>query len=253
MMKIVSKLFALVALLISPVALFGQTNDLNAPLPTLDSLVARVIEQSKKEGEMDRTFKQHYSYKRSRITENHTEEGVLTSHEEKTGDKHPHGPAPTNRVASVSGTNSTSADPKFGKSDMALLNTNLLNRFELTLVGRRIVDGRPALLVDFKPKSKTLPESGIKDRFINHAAGRLWIDEADATVTEANVRLTEQVNVFGGLVGAIWKFNGNLRRSRTDDGLWYLTDFVWHLEGREVLATKIIDFHERWTNVTKTQ
>ena len=243
----------LMALLSSPAALPAQTNAPDAPLPPLDALVSRVIEQAQKENEMEYTFKQHYSYKRSRITEYHAADGTLDSHEVKTGDKHPRALYLTNGLAGASSTNSIPPGTKFGKSDLALLNREFITRFNLTLVGRRIINGRPALVVDFKPKSVNLPENSIKDRFINHVAGRLWIDEADAALVQANIHLTEKVNVFGGLVGAVWKFNATLQRSRTDDGLWYLRDFVWHLEGREVLDDKFVDYHEQWTNVTKTR
>jgi len=252
-MKLLLKMIVLMALLISTATLPAQTNVLEAPLPSLDALVSRVIKQAQKENEMEYTFKQHYSYKRSRITEYHTADGALDSHEEKTGDKHPRALSLTNPPVSASGTNSIPPGTKFGKSDLALLDRELINRFNMTLVGRRILNGRPALVVDFKPKSGNLPENSIKDRFINHVAGRLWIDEADAALAQANIHLTEKVNVFGGLVGAVWKFNGTLQRSRTDDGLWYLHDFVWHLEGREVLDDKIVDYHEQWSNVTKTR
>jgi hypothetical protein len=252
-MKTYLQMLTLLALLITSRGLFAQTNAPDAPLPLLDALVTRVIEQAQKESKMDHDFKQHYSYKRTRVTEYHSADGALDSHEEKSSDKHPRVFALTNPPTSLTISNSVPPEAKFGKSDLALLDRDLVNRFHLTLVGRKLVNGRPALVVDFKPKSGELPEKNIKDRFINHAAGRIWIDEADAALSQANVHLTQKISVFGGLAGAVWKFNGTLQRERTDDGLWHLHDFSWHLEGREVLENKIVDFHEQWLNVVKTR
>ena len=67
------------------------------------------------------------------------------------------------------------------------------------MVGRRIV-------VDFKPLNDHLPVNQFADKFINKAAGRVWIDEEDYAIAQAHLHLTQQVNVLGGLVGAVWKF-----------------------------------------------
>src|SRR6185369_6835568 len=138
-MKLLLKMIVFMALLISAATLPAQTNAPDAPLPSLDALVSRVIEQAKKESEMEHTFKQHYSYKRSRITEYHAADGTLDSHELKTGDKHPRALPITNGLAGAAGTNSVPPVTKFGKSDLALLDRQLINRFSLTLVGRKIV------------------------------------------------------------------------------------------------------------------
>ena len=106
-------------------------------------------------------------------------------------------------------------------------------------------------MLDFKPAKKDLPERNIKDRFINKAAGRVWVDEADYVIAKAEVYLTEAVNVVGGLVGAVWKFNYSFDRERTSEGLWFTRAVDWHLEGREVILHRAIDYHEGKTGVRK--
>ena len=106
-------------------------------------------------------------------------------------------------------------------------------------------------MLEFKPAKKNLPERNIKDRFINKAAGRVWVDEADYVIAKADVHLTESVNVVGGLVGAVWKFNYSFDRERTSDGLWFTRAVDWHLEGREVVFRRAIDYHEGKTGVRK--
>ena len=96
---------------------------------------------------------------------------------------------------------------------------DLAGRFQFTLVGREVVNGRPALVLDFKPADKNLPVRNFKDHFINKAAGRIWVDKADYAIARADLHLTERVNVLGGLVGAVWKFTYSFDRERTADGL----------------------------------
>jgi hypothetical protein len=131
------------------------------------------------------------------------------------------------------------------------LNEDLLKRFDFTLSGREVVNGRPALIVDFKPASRKPPEKSIKDRFINKAAGRVWVDEADYAMVKADLHLTEKVNVVGGLVGAVAKFTLSIQRERTPEGLWFIRKQNWHLEGREVFIRRQVDYHEEYKDVRK--
>jgi hypothetical protein len=65
------------------------------------------------------------------------------------------------------------------------------------------------------------------------------------------VHLTEKVNVVGGLVGSIWKFDYGFDRVRTADGLWFTHGVDWHLEGREVIVRRTVDYHEGKSEVRK--
>jgi len=111
------------------------------------------------------------------------------------------------------------------------------------------VQGRPALVLDFKPASKNLPERNLKDKFINQVAGRVWLDEADAAVAKADLHLTRRVNLVGGLVGAVSKFTCTVARERTEDGYWYVRATHWQLEGREVIFQRIVRYCEERTDV----
>ena len=245
--------------LVAPVS-YGSQGDEARPLPTIDSVLERVAEQAKKEGEIEREFKQHYSYKRSKETVYRNADGDVKKRVAKTGTRIP---KPTT-IASVSEPSKTRTqaarspndnrftekDRAFEKSDFELAG-ELFDRFDFTLIGREIVDGRSALVVDFKPVEKDLPEHGIKDKFINRAAGRVWVDEEDYALVKADLHLTDRVNVIGGLVGAVWKFHYDFLRKRTDDGLWFSSAVNWHLEGRELFFRRTIDYHEENTDVKR--
>jgi hypothetical protein len=262
-MKLMSPTIGLAVLLASPMPLVAQGNDLAAPLPPIGLVLQRAMEESCRESDREHVFKQHYSYTRTRVTEYRNSDGDLKSIEEKTNESQPRAAAPPARPVQTTGR--APATPSagvtlegenvrgkaFDRNDF-LLNPNLLNRFEFTLAGRELINGRPALMVDFQPKSGVLPEQSIKDRFINRTAGRVWVDEQDYALVKVDLHLTQRVNVFGGLVGAVWKCTYSFDRARTDDGFWFVRHVDWHLEGRAVIIRRIVDYHEQWTNVRKT-
>lgn len=228
---------------------------LDTPLPSLDSIIPGMIDKANQDNADEHTFKNHYSFTRTRINDTLNSSGTVTSHTAKSSDKTPwptnappkvrkHRPAPT--------IGDDQKQDQFDKNDF-VLTRDIVDRFALTMTNREIINGRPTLVIHFTPKSGTLPDNNIKDRFINHAAGTLWIDEQDHAVAKADVHLTQQVNVFGGLAGAVWKFHFTLNRGRTEDGLYYVNSMDWHLEGREVLFSRYLNYHEAWTNVRKTQ
>ena len=236
------------------------------PLPSAESVLRRVVENYEKENDNDRLFGQRYSYTRTKVTEYRNSKGELKKRELKKSANNPSVVSVTNRPQpvmskpepskdatrsdGVTDTHSNVRGKAFEKRDFTL-NDDLLSRFQFTLAGREMVNGRPMLILEFKPADKKLPERHIKDKFINKAAGRLWVDEADYVLAKADVHLTETVNVVGGLVGAVWKFIYTFSRERLPDGLWFTRDVDWHLEGREIVVRRSVEYHERKTGVRK--
>jgi hypothetical protein len=245
----------------------ATANSAESPLPPVDAVLQRVVERAQIEDDQEREFKARYYYVRSKATEFRSARGELKKREAKTGANQPTGvpaanrPATTAQVKSnldsdvdpsppVTDTHSNVRGRAFEKSEFPL-NDDLLKRFQFTLAGREVLNGRPALIVDFQPAQKKQPVRNFKDRFINKAAGRAWVDEADYALVKADLYLTERVNVVGGLVGAVWKFTYGFIRERTPDSLWFTRHSNWHLEGREVFVRRIVDFHEERTDVRK--
>jgi hypothetical protein len=251
--------------LLAPLALLTQCFA-DPPLPPLATVLNAVVRQSEKESENERAFNQRYDYTRTKVTEYRNGKGELKKREERIIANHPSAvpvafrtPPTASRTGpnlggekseAVSDTRSNVRGKAFEKKDFSL-NDDLLGRFEFDLVGRNTINGRPTLVLEFKPAKKNLPERSIKDRFINKAAGRIWVDEADSIIAKADVHLTESVYVVGGLVGAVWKFHYSFDRERTSDGLWFTRTVDWHLEGREVVLRRAIDYHEGKSDVRK--
>lgn len=262
-MSLVSRIFLVAAFAGAPFAFLNAHSV--EPLPSVDFVLKRVVERSENEEANERSFKQSYTYTRTKITEHRNADGALRKREAKTSEHVPK-PAPAQppperptpaevRLQSpkeAGGHESNARGKAFDRKDFAL-DDELLSRFQFTLVGRETINGRPVLALDLKPASRNLPERSIKDRFINRAAGRVWIDEAEFALVKARLFLTERVNVVGGLVGAVWGFNYALNRERTDDGLWFTRDVDWTLEGRQVMSQRKVEYREQITGVRKTE
>ena len=264
-MKTIFPILAILLSLARPAT--AQTNETaltdDKPLPTIDFLLQRVIARAvNKEDKNDNLFDMNYQYTRTRTWEYRNSRGEVVSRNEKSSfENKPQRLAaqaanppvqkktvpPKNEP--LSETHSNIRGKALKVKDYSI--PNLVTRFQLTLVGREMLNGRPSLVVDFKPASDNLPAHSLADKFINKAAGRVWIDEADYAIAQAKLYLTKQVNVLGGLVGAVWKFTYEFTRLRTPEGYWFARSLDWHLEGREVVFNRIVDYHERKLNEQK--
>jgi hypothetical protein len=257
-----------IAIMLAMPHLLVAQSDIAAPLPLVETVLRRVVEQSKNEAANEREFKELYAYKRTKVTEYSNSKGKLAKRDEQKSVRNPLFIPVANRPprrteprsdsmgaeknGAVAGTDAKAKGKAFERNDFAL-NEDLLARFEFTLAGREMVNQRPALILDFKPANRKLPERSVKERFINKAAGRIWVDEADYALVKADLHLTEKVRVVGGLVGSVSNFNYELNRERTADGLWFTREVNWHLEGRELLARRTIDYQEEKSDVRRVR
>lgn len=233
----------------------------SASLPEVDEVLKRVIQQVEREKENEQLFKQTYSFQRSKVTEFKNGDGEVKKTETKLKVNDPLKPKPVKAALKpvaprntrpdrpVTETQSNVRGKAFEKSDFPV-GEDLISRFEFTLVRRELVNGRPALVIDFEPTKRKVPEKGIKEKFLNKAAGRVWVDEVDSVPVKADLRLSAPVSVLGGLVGAVQKFTFSFTRQRTPEGIWFTLDSDWHLEGREVFFRRIVDYHEETKDVT---
>lgn len=233
------------------------------PLPTMDFLIQKVVARAtNKEDDNDNLFDMNYQYTRTRSWEYRNGSGELNSREEKSSVENKPQRIAT-RTARLSAANEPLLSPR--ATDNAARSSiqgkalkvkdysipSLVSRFQFTLVGRELLNGRPSLVVDFKPASNELPVKSFADNFISKAAGRVWIDEADYAIAQAQLHLTQPVSVLGGIVGVVRKFTYGFTRTRTPEGYWFANNMNWHLEGREVLVNRIVDYREQKINEQK--
>jgi hypothetical protein len=163
----------------------------------VDELLKRVLENVDRELANEKVFKQNYRFTRAKVRDYLNSDGEVKKTESKmrTNDplrvviaKAPAKPKamPANRQMSKA--EAEIRNQHYEKSDFPV-GPDLLARFEFTLVGRETVNGRSSVVLDFVPAKGKLPEKDLKDKFINKTAGRVWIDEADAVLTKADLYL----------------------------------------------------------------
>lgn len=259
-----------ICLILCAVALTGASQSLpladtnQPPLPALDEFFNRVFERARQERDNDRAFATNYVFIRTKTTEYRNAKGEVKKQETKV---HTNNPALIIATAAQAipaqaqtrehppskpvSDNRSNARGKAFEQDEFALNGELVERFDFKLTGREALNGRTALIMEFQPKPGKLPEPNLKDKFLNKVAGRVWIDEGDYALAKVDVRLTERVNVIGGLVGAVWKFNFSFERERLEEGLWFTRKSKWHLEGRELFVRRTMDHHEERADVRK--
>jgi hypothetical protein len=235
-------------------------------LPPVDEVIERALERGKLEAENEQLFNQQYYYVRSRQTEIRNAKGDIKKFKSKISTNSPSGlpeveedaEAPLGRPATHSpkqtalnqSAGKAKAPRKFNEEQLAF-GQEVVKRYDFQLVGRETTNGASLLVVDFKPKRGKLPEKDLRDRVVNRLAGRIWLDERDYAVKKCHLRLVESLNVIGGIVGEAQKFTYMFDRERTDDGLWYVRESSWHLEGRQILVQREAEYHEKRTHVRK--
>jgi hypothetical protein len=224
-------------------------------LPPLQLVLQRVIQTSADENAEYHIFNKHYFYTRDKVTEFFDGAGHLKERTEKQSTNNPAPPLARPRPARAVRRQPPQAPPNvhgvaLGKKE-DLLSPDIIKRFKFTLVGREMLNGRPALVVDFAPASDDLPVFNIKDRFINSVAGRAWVDEQDFTLEKVDLHLTRKISVLDGIVGAVSKFTFSFLRQRTSDGYWFTRDLSWHLEAREAAFQRIVDHREEVSGLQK--
>ncbi len=237
-------------------------------LPKVEDIIKNAVKRSEVESQNDIDFKQRYYFVRSKLTEIRNFEGELKKSDSRISTNYP-----TKAVVApmpVTGSDQTQAtvvrSPKDGQlassgakkaaarkfdKNQFQFNDDLVGRYDFKLIGREVTNGYSLLVLDFKPKKKKLPENGIKDRVINRVAGRIWVDEREFAIKRCKLTLLESISIIGGIVGEAQKFDYSFDRERTEDGLWYVRDSKWFLEGREVILNRRAEYHETRTQVRK--
>jgi hypothetical protein len=203
-------------------------------------------------------FDARYEFTHTRITEERNSRGELRRRDFEQTHHRPEAASPSsNPTARSTPPAPKSSDQSNEERDVSRddfhVDSPMLERFVFAPLDEDFRGGRRQRVFDFTPASDHLPTHNFKDKYINQTSGRLWIDAEDLVLTRLQLHLRKPVNVWGGLLGVIWEFHFDLERERTTDGDWYTRNAQWHLRGRRLFVTKIIDFHEERTDVRRVR
>jgi hypothetical protein len=232
--------------------------------PEVEKVIQGLIKRAEADPKFDREFESRYRFTHTKTREERNPKRMLKKREsERTVHEPESAPTlaenwPGDAAAAVTGGAGEvgSKADKRGRANTrgdVVLTEALMRRFEFTIRAREWVAGRTALKMDFRPVVRELPAKSLMDRFINRTAGTIWVDETDFTISKAMFWLTERLNLGGGILGSVSAFDCRFERRRVEDKIWYTPELEWHVECREFLVNKIIEFQETREDVRKVR
>lgn len=123
---------------------------------------------------------------------------------------------------------------------------DLVRRYEAELVGRDVVEGRPAWLVRYAPRAEPLPEERRMDKLLNRSRGRIWFDAETYEVARVEFELTETLRFFWFL-GSVSELTGYYVR-RPVDGVWLPGEGAMTIHARKLVSRIRRRHTARWTD-----
>jgi hypothetical protein len=225
------------------------TSDVPVSQPELREFVLDVARRTSASDSATGSFESRYDFVHTKTTEESNLKGELRKREVERTHHHPGSAHGNPEGRAERNTPENAGDDEEVSRDDFHIDAKLLSRFAFSPVGEESVKGRPQRILEFKPSSPRLPAHNFKDRYVNQTAGTLWVDAEALVLTRLKVRLLRPVNVWGGLIGVVSEFDFDLERECTAEGAWYTRRVQWHVKGRKLFVTKIVDFHEERTNV----
>jgi hypothetical protein len=132
-----------------------------------------------------------------------------------------------------------------------LLTGDLVSRYQFTLLRQEPLNGRTAYVLSFRPGNGELPVREISDRFINNLKGLIWVDTEEYEIARADLSLQSEVTLWGGVLGALRKFDYKVERVRMDDGVWFNRSSRGEFVGRKFLDNMSVRTHSECTNFEK--
>jgi len=118
-----------------------------------------------------------------------------------------------------------------------LLTEELFRRFDWTVERRETLEGRTLLRVSFLSRDPDASADKLMDRVINRMTGVIWVDERDWEIARAEMRLTDRVTLWAGLLGVLDNFQLTLLREPGADQVWYVKQSNVELSGRKLFGT----------------
>src|SRR5205814_1965986 len=92
-----------------------------------------------------------------------------------------------------------------GANHENFLTPELVEHFSFKLNGQISLNGRPTYEIAFAPKNPEAPIHHLADRLLNRISGIIFIDVQEYEIAKAEVRLSSEVNLLGGVIGCLRK------------------------------------------------
>ncbi len=128
------------------------------------------------------------------------------------------------------------------------LTPEMVARFNFKLIDEQEINGRTAYRIVFEPKRPALPVHRILDRLLDRMSGTIWIDTEEFEMAQAQVHLSSEIDLLGGVIGSLKKLAYTMTRTRVGEGLWFNTFSSGDFEGRKLLDSMRIKTKSQSTN-----
>ena len=128
---------------------------------------------------------------------------------------------------------------KRGDERENFVTAELVDKYNFTLLGRETFNGRTVYALSFAAKTN-LPSHKLTDRFLNHIAGKVWVDADEFEIAKLDLHLTAEVTLWGGMIGTLRQGTYSLERTRLADGAWFDSASRGTFEGRKLLEPMLL-------------
>lgn len=101
-----------------------------------------------------------------------------------------------------------------------LIIDELFSMYDFSMVGREVLEGYPAIILEFSPRPGFKP-SGREAKIMYKLQGRAWICEEDHQLMRADVEFIEDISFGKGLLAKLRKgMTASILRRRINDEVW---------------------------------
>jgi len=235
-----------------------------APLPSAEEVVRKIIERAKNREARGTVAAFHYT--QHRVIEKYDERGAVKEHEDRRYVVGPLEGGSYTALVEKNGHPLAGADlteeqekrRKFidrqtarnlgkGEEERVPLDADLFARYRGEVVGRDVIAGRPAIVMEFAPKSRDLPIRRRQDYLLNKLAGKVWVDEKDFDIVKVEARLTERTRLFWGLLGNIEKADLYFEQTRVSEGVYLPMHLSFFWDGRKLFTSMREKITAEWS------
>ncbi len=124
---------------------------------------------------------------------------------------------------------------KPAKDEVHLSASGLLKVATFSNPRREVLNRRPVLVFDYKGDPHA-PAKDLSDRIMRELAGTIWVDERDSAIVHLTGSLQENFHVAGGLLVNIKKGSWfNFTQAPVNNEIWFPAQFTAHVDGRFLL------------------
>ena len=115
------------------------------------------------------------------------------------------------------------------------LDEALVRRFQYTLEGEEIIEGRRVFRLAYQPNQTTAAGKDV-DRILGLLHGQIWIDAEEYEMVKVEARLRSALRLLGGIAGALNRLEFAIVRRPIEPGHWASVLLTTRAEGRKLFS-----------------